>query len=518
MDVSMPAPPQDLIVGVATCTSKNQRFLKKMQRKRDKEAGVEPIPIKRLARRRVPRPAPAVANPRSATVAVDSAEEEEGGREEGDVVLLLQRAKRGAEAARDEDEDEGEDEDEEVAPPPRKRRLRKRVIPDSQEEEGGGDGDADAGFASWVVEARKNLPKASIEFLKECRSKARAIGGEYAVREWRELLAYWRANMTLRSRPSSRSNNQALVIAHPTESQTEVVDKFCYTYRQIAQADTIMTFRAIARRCQMVELDDYYRQVEDLDTGVTLRRGQRKIAGRKRYLFDRLYPQFKGLPVISPKVAAAAAAGSPEPSREAQIRWGNFTTQLTSAKRWKDLTVEFGFGILGLIPEAKVGNKWVETKLKNRTEFEAWLMAIRVFNPGCKKASEDFARRLDRGLQGLGPPSPLRLEDITDQDLNNHTNPQVLFLAEAPRGEANPPPPPPNDLVLRDQFQTLVQPFTFDAQESWMNQGIADMGSTAPILHMFPGPEEVEFGIDNLSQESWESFDSTIGYDLDFPL
>lgn len=506
IDESIPAPPQDLLVGTTTCTSNNQRFQKKMQKKRDKAAGIKPIPNPRPRGKRAPRPAP-VPNPRSATAAIDSSEEEE---EEEEEVAPPRPAKRGADAVGGR---------EETAVGPRKRATR-RVIPPTQEEEEEGHA-----FTSWVAAVRKDVPNATREFLKECRNKAKAVGGRHAVQEWRELFCYWRANMTLRSRPNSQCNDHALVRAPSTES--ELVEKFCHVYRQITQADTIVTFRAIARRCQMVELDDYYRQVAGLATGERRTRGKKKISEGKQHLFDLLYPQFQGLGVIPAKAgdARAVVEGGREPSREGQLAWNRFTTKLASAKRWKDLTVEFGFGILGLIPEAQVGNKWVEKGLKNNAQFQTWLGAIRRFNPGCKAASEGFSRRLVRGLQGLGPPSRLQLEDITDHDLGSHADPQALFSADADAPSEDDGPDrgltKPDDAIVRGQFYTLVQPFTLDAQEPWINQGIMQMGSTAPILQMYTGPSDIEFGLDSLSQDSynsWASLDSTTGYELEYPL
>jgi hypothetical protein len=483
-----------------------------MQRKRDKAAGIEPIPNPKPRVKRGPRPAPG-SNPRSATVALDSSEEE--GEEDA---LLPPRAKRGTEAL-------GDPEEEGVVIP-RKRPATRRVIPDTQEdEEEEEEEEEDDAFAGWVTEVRRDVPGATLSFLRDCRHKAKAIGGRYAVQEWRELFCYWRANMTLRSRPNSRSNDhdQALVKAPSTES--ELANKFCHVYRQIAQADTIVTFRAIARRCQMVELDDYYRQVGEVSTGVGRRRGKRKISERKQYLFDLLHPQFKGLNVIPAKMGdvRAVAEGLGEPSKEGRQAWNQFTTKLASAKRWKDLTVEFGFGILGLIPEARVGNKWVEKGLKTNAHFQTWLAAIRYFNPKCKVAGEDFSRRLIRGLQGRGPPSRLRLEDITDQDLSSYADPQALFSADAPSENDEPGGElaMPDDTMLRNQFHTLIQPFTFDLEEPWINQGIMDMGSTAPILQMYTRPNDIDFGLDSLSQESynsWASLDSATGYELENPL
>ncbi|KAG4435117.1 hypothetical protein IFR05_009404 [Cadophora sp. M221] len=109
-----------------------------MQKKRNKAAKVELILNKRLRGKQAPRPAP-VPNPRLATAAIDSSEEEKE-------VAPPRLAKRGAKAVGG---------SEEIAMGLRKQVMRK-VIPNTQEEEEEGNA-----FTSWVTEVQKDVLKAT---------------------------------------------------------------------------------------------------------------------------------------------------------------------------------------------------------------------------------------------------------------------------------------------------------------------------------------------------------------------
>jgi len=246
------------------------------------------------------------------------------------------------------------------------------------------------------------------------KKTAMAIAGRRAVQDWQDFFQCWREKGLLTSRPVSRSQPLVRLQTLPDE-----IARFYYIYDEVRTADTATNFKAITHRCRMVRLFDLYHQAESVQVKdePPPERGQTRQSQRKRFLFDLLYPASQGIKDITKNEASKS-------------NWNAFTSRLRFASRWQLLVEELGYGILGLIPEELVPNRWTQRGMSD-PEFAIWIRAIDHYNPKCRAACQNWGTELSRAIAGQLPSRKKRaLESVGEKALSGYQDPQSLFYEE----------------------------------------------------------------------------------------
>jgi hypothetical protein len=268
---------------------------------------------------------------------------------------------------------------------------------------------------------------------------AKAIAGPEAVEDWQGFMASWRDNGLLTSRPTS--SNKKVAPKHLQTLPIEIVD-FYYAYDRVRTFEIADSFKAITHRCRMVELWRIYAKAESVPFHIylPLENGQRKQAQRKRFLFNTLHPELQGIEDVGKTPAS-------------KKQWGAFSDRLKHANRWHIIQQELGYGVLGLIPERVIPNRWVQKEL-GAAEFDVWIKAIKHFNPKCQAAAQNWTRTLDQALGGRQPSRRRRaLEGVSPTTLKGFTDTTMLFCDEVGQSgdEMQGGEPPSSQLVTQSQ-------------------------------------------------------------------
>lgn len=401
------------------------------------------------------------------------------------------------------DEQDGDDE----GPEPRAKRVRRTnrpIIPDSQES-----APADGSFEAWSAEVKRKTPDKVLNeaFLQLLQGKAELIGGKHAIRDWRQLMSLWRSNASLNANAASQEMDSGV----PTGPEEPAITEFRQTYQAIRSARTVDLFRGIHHRCQMVALDDLYHRAEIPIFGPA-DRGQTIVSRRKRYIFNCLYPAWRGFDFPKNKrtgrLPTSADHGEVIPSQQAWQQWTHFGDTLGAAARWKELTQAFGFGVLALIP-SEIGNNWIEHSLRG-WQFAIWIEAIWYFNPRVKRASAAWSRRLQRAIGGSAPPRRLQLEDVSHEVIEGHREPQLLWTADVPT-EDDEGSEQVDEATTQGNLQVLFQPV--QQADVDLTYNITQMGAASPLMHLWP-VEDIP-GLSQDSNGSWGTEDS-FGSSVDF--
>jgi hypothetical protein len=244
---------------------------------------------------------------------------------------------------------------------------------------------------------------------REIYRAARVIAGKQALLNWQDWLNLWQKRGLIRSRPPSRGGAGAELA-----QQSPQVRAFWDLLEDINMQESRERFMQIRWRCRMAELHRVYLTIEP--SNAIGNSGVGEAARRKKQLFLTKHPEFGSL---------ASFATNPVAKRQ----WKAFSTSLYYARRWHAISEQFGAGILGLIPPAKVPQTWVHNLKKE--EFEIWLRAIRHFNPGCLESSVKWTREITRALTGQSPSKKLRqLESVAGHGPDGVANTQALFCIE----------------------------------------------------------------------------------------
>ena len=271
-----------------------------------------------------------------------------------------------------------------------------------------------AGIDEWFTKAVAQY-NITIDWGNQTRMReaAIAIAGRKVVLDWQSYYQCWRRRGYLASRPASQGNEGSNnAVARQLLPEVQALYR---AYDDVRAADLTMTFAAIRYRTRMAKLGVLYRQAkaviqEPLDPGQT------KKGKRKRILFDLLHQEYQG--IIDLKLNPAATRA-----------WGQFNRCIHKGRRWKKVAEQLGYGILGLMPEDKIPNSWVERLTK--VECALWFDAICYYNPKCLEAGQVWSRELQRALGGGGPGRKIRtLESVGNNALRAWAEPQQLFCEE----------------------------------------------------------------------------------------
>ncbi len=346
----------------------------------------------------------------------------------------------------------------------------------------------DQWFAGFPVDQQGTL----LTRTKQAKIKrmAMAIGGPEVVEDWQAFMTSWRENGFLTSRPTSKNNQ--LAPKHLDGLPVEVTD-FYYAYDRVKTTEIADSFKAITHRFRMARLWMIYAKAEDttIQSQPLLQPGQTRQAQQKRFLFNTLYPGFVGITDI-------------DTNKASKKPWDAFTNRLRFAKRWYTLQAELGYGILGLIPERVVPNRWVQKEL-NTTEFTIWIHAIKHFTPGFEKASQRWRRTIDQALNGLQPSRRRKaIEGITPAALRGFTDTTSLFYDEDENEDEN--LVPLSQLVGQGESRRDVMSFLGDMGLEGTNPGLLFTEEQQVIFENLD-PQQIQgFRTSGASQETVDSW------------
>lgn len=322
------------------------------------------------------------------------------------------------------------------------------------------------------------------------KRRAMAIAGPEVVEDWQAFMASWRRNGFLTSRPSSR--NHLVVPEHLENLPVEVTD-FYYAYDRVKTTEVADSFKAITHRFRMARLWMVYSRAEDVEIQdqPRLQHGQTRQAQRKRFLFDLLYPTFGGISVINEKKSAS------------RKQWIAFSNHLQYAKRWHTLQEELGYGVLALIPERVVPNRWVQKEL-NAIEFAVWIQAIKHFRPGYEKAVQQWRKTIEHALHGLGPSRQVKtIERITPADLKGYDDTTMLFYDNEESEVEN--SPSSSQVLQQCERRRAVMSFLGEIGVEGTNQGLFFTEEEQDVFDRFD-PQQIQgFGVLGTSQEMMDS-------------
>jgi len=296
----------------------------------------------------------------------------------------------------------------------------------------------------WFNEvlARHSTIKPSLQ--TKMKKAAVAIAGRRAVQDWQDFFQCWREKGLLTSRPASRGQPLLRLQTLPNE-----IVHFYYIYDEVRTADTATSFKAITHRCRMVRLFHLYCQAESVpvEDEPPLERGQTRQSQRKRFLFSLLYPASEGIKDVAK-------------NESSKSDWNAFTKRLSAATRWQMLVEEFGYGVLGLIPEELVPNRWIQRGMSD-PEFAIWIRAVTHFNPKCRTACQNWGTELARAIAGQLPSRKKRtLESVGEKALSGYQDPQSLFCEEVGQsGDENLLPSVSQPLQQQDPGEAVLSFF-----------------------------------------------------------
>jgi hypothetical protein len=305
-------------------------------------------------------------------------------------------------------------------------------------------------------------PEVESGLRKSMVTMAMKIAGKETARAWKEYFVTWREKGQITSRPTSRGGD-ALLVRYRGTLPPEIT-RFYQAYGDVRTADALRSFKAIAHRARLVQLHQYYNQAMGVSlpqlppprTGVTLR------AQRKEWLFSLLHPEHDMIPDVK---------------RDPRSRpdWNAFTSQLRYATRWQKLAAEFGYGILGLIPDEAVPASWVQRTL-NESQFELWIRVIDHFNPRCRTASVNWTYVVSKAIARQRPSrKKMRLEEVGSTSPDLVQDPTAFFCVD---GEAG-----PSEDESGEPSSSL--PLNIEAQEEIMR----DFFQSIDQVSILPGPQ-----------------------------
>lgn len=173
-------------------------------------------------------------------------------------------------------------------------------------------------------------------------------------------------------------------------------------------------------------------------------------------MFNLLHPTLSGIADVDAKGAS-------------KQRWEAFTNRLRFAKRWYTLQEELGYGVLALIPERVVPNRWVQKEL-SATEFAVWIQAIKHFRPGYNPAAQRWRKTIEHALNGLRPSRSIKtIEGITPADLRGYNDTSTLFYDDEESEDEN--PLPLSQVARQGEKKQAVMSFLGDIGLEGTNQG-----------------------------------------------
>jgi hypothetical protein len=321
------------------------------------------------------------------------------------------------------------------------------------------------------------------------KRRAMAITGPEVVEDWQAFMASWRENGFLTSRPTSRNS---LVVPKRLDNLPVEIADFYYAYNRVKTTEIADSFKAITHRFRMARLWMLYSRAEDVEIQdpAPLQLGQTKQAQRKRFLFDLLHPTLGGVTDI-------------DANRASKKPWDAFTNRLRFAKRWYTLQEELGYGVLALIPERVVPNRWVQKEL-NVAEFAIWIQAIKHFRPGYEKAVQHWRKTIEHALNGLRPSRQMKtIEGITPADLKGYGDTTTLFYDDEESEDGN--LPPSNQVIQPCESRRDVMSFLGDMGLEGANQGLFFTEEEQAVFNTLDPQQIQRFGVLGASQETMDS-------------
>jgi len=283
---------------------------------------------------------------------------------------------------------------------------------------------------------------------------AMKIAGKETARAWKEYFVTWREKGQITSRPTSRAGD-ALLVRYRGTLPPEIT-RFYQAYGDVRTADALRSFKAITHRARLVQLHQYYNQAMDVSLPQLPlpRTGMTRRAQRKEWLFSLLHPEHDNVNDV-------------KQDRRSKPDWNAFTSQLRYATRWQRLAAEFGYGILGLIPDEAVPASWVQRTL-NESQFELWIRVIDHFNPRCRTASLNWTYVVSKAIARQRPSrKKMRLEEVGSTSPDLVQDPTAFFCVDGEAGPSEDESGEPSssltldmeaqEEIMRDFFQTIDQ-------------------------------------------------------------
>jgi hypothetical protein len=322
-----------------------------------------------------------------------------------------------------------------------------------------------AWFRSQAVDGHVLSQQQQDSYIK----KAKAIAGPESVQDWQRFIESWRGHgsLTLQNSSSSEAGVEVLQMQDvPTD-----IARFCYAYQQVQLSEVATSFRAISLRIQLTKLYDLYCKAESSGILDSLPRssGVTCAVQVRQYLFGCLYPKMKGI-------------ASPATNNFSKKEWFAFTSQLRNALRWYTIREQFGYGVIGLLPNRIVSNTWVH-KLKSEN-FDLWLRVIHQFNPQCIEAGRHWADTLALAFAGRSPPPTRKaLEDIPTLSLKTYSDPSALFSQDIQGSIST---HLPNNLATQGNLSPPSHQISTTSEDISGQPGIPTFSSSQIFGNLFP--------------------------------
>lgn len=253
------------------------------------------------------------------------------------------------------------------------------------------------------------------------------IGGPKVMQDWQVIYQYWRDNGTLHmgidgDEPLSHFNPDMLYERNPQLRNIKpALLSLHFAWHRVQRLEVNSLLHAIWRRQRLAELSDAYDEASSTVEFSTHTGDRSALAQAKRKLFVFLHPRWSDIP-------------NPASNPATRQAYKKFDHIIAWSRRWSHISKTLGLGVLALIPESLITNRFVEQDLV-LDQFHAWVALIQRVNPDCVRLGETFLTRIQTALQGE-PISRkrLRIETVAKADIR-HTRDMSTLLEEVNEGQ-----------------------------------------------------------------------------------